>query len=245
MSLGSVQIWEMVHRAQTEAMERLLRAWDREIEAEFERLRERAQRQHQQQLREGAEARRKLLEEMGEAALNASVAAYLTGLAETAEANDTSAVTASVGLPTSAITELAPLLARVQDEVREGKMDSPLLEAQRSVATAMDRGLIPSPADLQSLLLAAGQTQQAKAFGELAERLRADSSFRNPAIQYRSTHDRISALSDEVKLLKGIGSENLVRLITEPQSLAKVSLGSTPQTASPLDRALDILQRRS
>lgn len=234
---------EVIRRSQAEAMERLLEAWDHEIEEAFADLRRRQGEINQELTKRAIEAQREYSQELQDQALNASLGPYLEGLANAAEDNPS---IAAPSLPAAQMTTLSDLIGDVRAEVLEGQTDSPLFELQQSLADQIDRGFVPHPGDVAALLTEAGLDTPAYAFATLAERLEQASSTesgRSPALQFHGTQSRATVLQDEVRLLGKLGAETIVALICDPKS-AKAVAGQQPVAKDAVDRALDAFLTR-
>ncbi|MBI2375399.1 MAG: hypothetical protein HYV07_15495 [Deltaproteobacteria bacterium] len=250
---------EAVWQAQSAAMDALLNSWEAEIERDYERLREEAKQIEARKTEDAIEAQRTearsrqqrdLVDRLDANALAQS----LTGLAIAAEKNDNSAVAIPSGVKVASALLVGPaidgLLDKVQDEILEGRSDSPLGD-DASIRWALGHGLIPHPGDVASALDRRGLDKDfAARFSELGQRLDLlnDKSFRNPQLQGVIGHERVGILKQHVELLGAYSSQRLVTLARDPEALKGTVSPALPSASargsmkpSELNRILDKL----
>jgi hypothetical protein len=229
---------DVARSAASRNVDQLLKAWDLEIQAAFEKLRKKGAELDQQKRAENAEQRRLLAQEAADRALGEAVGNYLEGLANQARSNDSSAVTvpsgyraASLVLSGPPIADIHALIGNILEDIVDGRSDSPS-RAQQSAAWALGQGLSPHPGDLAAILDGAGADQAwSSHFREIGAALeRVDAArFKHAQLQGFTGHERINLLQEHVSALKAYGSDRLVDLVTRPASLT----GGTRAPADP------------
>ena len=114
------------------------------------------------------------------------------------------------------------LLDRVEDEILEGALDSPLAKSDASIRWALGHGFMPHPGDLaQSMNRHGLDAEFAHRFADLGQKLEqlGDKAFRNPQLQGVVGHEKVGLLKEQVALLGAYTPERLVSLATNPASL--------------------------
>ncbi|MBI4819902.1 MAG: hypothetical protein HY791_26750 [Deltaproteobacteria bacterium] len=222
---------QAVWQAQSAAVDTLLNSWEREIELDAERLREEGQRIEAKKTEDAIEAQRTefrlqsqqdVVERLDANALGRS----LEGLAIAAEKNDNAAVSIPSGIKVASALLVGPaigsLLDKVEDEVLEGRSDSPFAQSDASIRWALGHGMMPHPTDLASSMQGRGLDRDfATRFSELGQRLDqlSEKSFRNPQLQGVVGHERLGILKEHVQLLGAYSSQRLVSLVRDPEAL--------------------------
>lgn len=226
---------DMVQDAISQNMDRLIQAWDKEIDAAFEALRQKAAQMEVTKRLENDQARRRLSQEAADSALSSSVASYLEGLAVQAQANDASAVCVPTGFLAAstmicgpALAGLADLIDDIQGEVNEGSSDSPIVVARQSAAWALGEGLPPHGRDLSAILDHFGlDAAWSERFSALATRLD-DAQLKNPGhgqLKGVVGHERINLLREHIKTLDAFGGPRLIGLVSNPAGLVGTNPG--------------------
>lgn len=233
-----------VQDAQSRNMERLLRAWDAEIEAAAEHLRKEAVRIANEQAARALEQSKAQAQEAADAALTHSISSYLEGLAVQAQSNDASAVSipsgvrvASTSFAGPALTEISALVSEAEREIGEGRFDSATESSQRSATWALEHGLMPHPGDLGRLVAASGvDASWGERFSQLGAKLDnidAGASVRHGQMKAYLAHEKLGALQDYVNVLGAFGGGRVVGLVSNPASLGGIgALSGTPPTSS-------------
>lgn len=216
---------KVIEDAQRQSMERLLRAWDEEIEA--------AKLAHleivRRQAREDAEA----------ACLAQAVAASLEGLLEQAEGGaDEAAATIPEGVRVASTVVGGPSIAALSALISEvHEADRSVHAAQRSAAWALGHQYIPHPGDLAEILGQLGvDAPWAARFRENGNKLDAlgAEAFRNPQLQAFTGAQRLDLLRDTVRLLDAYSPDRTLRLVARPGSLLELPgrVGAPPAAAA-------------
>ncbi len=242
---GADMARDLQRQAQNESMRHLLTAWDKEIEAAFEHLRQQAAEQAQVQKAEASEARRKRSLEAQDRALAAAVSSYLQQAANVAEDGGLPTLSiptgyraASLVLAGPAVGEINALLSDIQHELKD-RGDDPALSAQASATWALGAGLAPHPADLATIL---GAAQIDPSYGERFEDLaRQLASLEGPQPKHGQLkgfagHQKIDVLQDHVKVMGAFGAPRLINVLGHPASLIGTTATNAPPTRGVVDR---------
>jgi hypothetical protein len=249
-------------------MDRLLEAWDRELEAHARAL-EAASREHAQEAlaraalerrEDRAAARREIAEDRleqrraSDAALAAAVETCLRGLVAQAASGDDvglaipSGVRVAGALGGTSPAEIAALAAEARSADED--VQHP---AQRSALWALGAGLMPHPADLAELLERAGRDPSwQEGWTTLAKQLdRAPDPSGPPKLRATAAGERLDVLAAEKKLLASYGGARVLTLVARPGDLTAdlpkrcPPVGGGPKMGqAALDRVLDGLFSR-
>lgn len=224
--------------AQNQRMREMMKAWDLEIAAAFERLRTQATEQNELKKAEGSEARRRQAAEAADAALAAAVTNYLHGLFADA-ADSPASITvptgfraASLVLAGPALGEINALLSDIQEAMGDDD-DQPAMRAQASASWALGRGFAPHPGDLATVLAAADTDPlYADRFGALSKSLDGLDSDqpKHGQLKAYAGHQRIDLLKDHVQVVRAFGGSRLLDLLHRPGALADTSAKQAPPT---------------
>jgi hypothetical protein len=216
MSLLTRQLLDEVRAAEQRSLNALLEAWDKELDAQAEALREAEKKRQAQAALEAVQV--------------AAFESHIRGLVAQARGGaDVSIPSGMRAASTLAIgpcdAELDALLATV-DDAELAFAD----QARRSAAWALRQGLLPHPSDLASTM----ETRDppwAAAFRELGHKLDSLDAVKHahPRLQAVSGGERVDVLRREVQLLKAYSPERTLTLIAQPEKLgAPLSLAPPP-----------------
>lgn len=224
-------------QAQSAAIDTLLDAWAKEIERGTERLKEEAKEiarlKDQQAIEAGREQAR-----IAQETQNANAyAAYLSGLAITAQDNDSVTVPTGFRVASGVVSgpPIAELIADVSAEIQDGD-DTHDLRARQSIQFALGHGLMPHPSDLSEVLEARGiDADWAAKFQDLGQALDAldTNAFKNAQLKGVVGHNRIDVLSQHVKLLAAYSPDRILTITTKPDALKATPAPTLPSLQAP------------
>lgn len=238
MGMSTNELLRELYQAQQASMQRMLEAWDRELDAQAEAFREAAKKQ----------AAKDAIAAQNAAALEV----YLEGLVAQAKAGADVSVTIPAGIRVASQIANAPSAAELEallDEIDDS--EASFASAQRSAAWALGHGLMPHPGDLSSLMRAgrvdAPFAERLEGLAGQLERLDATPT-KHPKLAVLAAHDRLFALQDQVGVMKAYGPERTLDLVRQPGRLVgntQSPLPNPPSQRGPkmgrqaLDRVLD------
>ena len=221
---------QMIEASASQAIDALLKSWDKELDAAFEAIRKRGAELEQLKHAEAASARRALSEQAADEVLASAVRHHLQSLAIEIEAGHVAPAgcrAASMLLAGPPVGDLSQLIAAVQAETGEELAEEAIHPAQNSIAWALSEGLPPHGHDIATLLGRADtDTAWAKHFSTLARRLEGDGpGFKNPQLQGHTAHGKMDALAEHVHALSTFGTQRLVNLVVDPRRLSGTQAG--------------------
>ena len=191
----------MIYEAQQASMQRMLEAWDRELEAQAEAFRE--------------AAKQKAAQEVVAAQNAAALEVYLEGLVAQAKGGSDVSVSIPSGIRVAGNLACAPSLAELESLVDEiDATEANYAIAQRSAAWAIGHGMMPHPGDLAEIMNGVNlDAPFASRLSDLAgqlDKIDAKASG-HPKLALLGAHDRLSTLQDQVGVMKAYGGERTLR----------------------------------
>ncbi len=234
----------MLYEQQQASMQRMLEAWDKELDAQAAAFREVASKQVDAQALQDQ--------------LTSGLEVYLAGQVAQAQGGSDVSISIPSGVQIAGALASAPAVAELEslaDHI-EGA-EASVAQSQQSAAWALQHAFMPHPEDLSKLMKAGGVD------APFAERLSAMSSLlkaldgaatKHPQMAMDVAQQRVHTLKDQVGVMKAYGAERTLALIKNPTSL-KTSLQSkvpaVPKAGGPkmghaaLGKVLDGLFKRS
>jgi hypothetical protein len=234
----------MIYEQQQASMQRMLEAWDNEIEAQAAAFKEIASKQADAQALQDQ--------------LTSGLEVYLAGQVAQAQGGSDVSISIPSGVQIAGALASAPSGAEIEslaDHV-EG-VEADVAKAQNSAAWALQHAFMPHPEDLSKLMKAGGVD------APFAERLSAMSNLlkaldgaatKHPQMAMAVAQERVHTLKDQVGVMKAYGPKRTLDLIKNPMTL-KTSLARAvppvPQAGGPkmghaaLGKVLDNLFKRS
>jgi hypothetical protein len=237
----------IAEEAASRRMDEMLRAWDKEIQQEFEALREDEKKHEIERDQQTQVELHRAQQEAADLALDAAVANALQNAITDSKGGEKS-LTIPTGVHVASTTihgpgvDLAALREELDDD-RDTLIDSAKSQQARDSAMwALGHGLMPHPGDLSTLLKSAHVDQDyAGRFDNLKlelNKIDRDSQNRNPQIQGYNAHQRVGVLNELNEALASFGAQRLVALIVRPSRLQTIApAGALPS----LDSARNVL----
>lgn len=222
MGLTTNELLRSLHDSQQASMQRMLEAWDKELDAAAEAFRQSQERHAAQQAVQALDA--------------AALEVYLRGLIAQAQGGSDVSVTIPSGIRVASDLALGPAAAELSELVDQIDQTEANVAAQqqRSAAWALGAGLMPHPGDLSDLMRTVGvDAPFSDRLADLAKAL--DRPGGGPVqLQLHAAHDRLFALKDQVQVLRAYGPDRTLNLVRNPAQLS----GTQAKTAlpAPLDR---------
>lgn len=232
-----------LYEQQQASMQRLLEAWDKELDAQAEAFREAAKKQAAQEAVQSQDA--------------AALGVYLEGLIAQAKGGSDVSVGIPSGVRIASHLAFAPSAAELEsllDLVESSESD--FARAQKSAAWALSQALMPHPGDLSDLMRA-GRVDDgfAERLQDLSTKLSTlhSAPIKHPQLAALAAQDRLLTLKDQVGVMKGYGAERTLALVKNPLGLKdslQRAVPGPPQSRGPkmgheaLGRVLDSLFKR-
>lgn len=243
MNLTTSNLLHELHEQQQASMQRMLEAWDKELDAQAEAFREAAKKQAAQEAVQGQNA--------------AALGVYLEGLIAQAKGGSDISVSIPSGMRIASHLAFAPAAAELEslaDAANDSEAE--FAHAQASAAFALSHALMPHPGDLEALM------RGAKVDAPFADRLNAIATqldrldrapTQHPQMAAMAAQDRLLSLKDQVGVMKAYGAQRTIELVKNPLKLGASlnrAVPGPPQSRGPkmghaaLGKVLDGLFKR-
>lgn len=235
MSAVSQMLRLQIEEAQQQALNRLLEAWDKELQAAAELFAE--------------QKRKKQIADADQALESAAAERHLAGLVAQAVAGADISISIPSGVRVATDLVSAAVDADLSALLLRSLGDADLPQDQRSVAWAMGHGMIPHPGDLASIMDRRGlDGSWAAHLHELGQKLDAMGPKPLPQVQLV----KLDALHGVVGTLKAYPADRLLGLAVMPEAISATSAKPakeqllSPRRVPPvvLAKALDALLAR-
>ena len=244
MNRSQLSAW-MIQDSVSKNMERLLDAWDKELEAAEKASRERAKQIHAEKSKEAQQTARENYQENLIDAEASRLLHYVTGALNHAEANESISITIPSGVQVASQAIVAPQVGELLEAIGDLRAeindndDQIINRAQYSAVWATAHGFAPHPRDIADLVGAYPKGEAwAQRFAELSQNLQtAQQTDKQPGqLQGYLAHKEIDTLRSHVQHLQALGPKTLSKLIsTKPNR--PLQLGAPPRFVSKQDTA--------
>lgn len=226
----------MLYDAASDNVDRLLKSWREQIEADYQLILKAGEKLRQDDDAARQLAQRQAQQQAMDAALDHAVADYVENLLSKAQSVDVGAlqlpgIRSVSGVSSGAMAEISALASEVMEANLNNADGNPELEARRSALGALERGLVPHPGDLSTVQHAKKlDLAFAQHFAELGQKIeRLDgSSFKHPRLKVDSGLQRLNLLRDYGDHLNAYGSDRLIQLVGKPEMLVGVPTPALP-----------------
>jgi|GEM_PF-5393113 len=233
MNRSQLSAW-MIQDSVSKNMERLLDAWDKEIEAAEKASRERAKQIHAEKSKEAQQAARRNDQETLIDAEASRLLHYVTGALNHAEANESISITIPNGVQVASQAIVAPQVGELLEAIGDLKAeindndDQIIDRAQYSALWAAAHGFAPHPNDIADLIRAHPEGEAwAKRFVDFSQNLKAAQRTENQPGQLQGylAHKEIDTLRSHVQHLQALGPKTLSGLIsTKPNGTLPIGV---------------------
>ncbi|MEE2903944.1 MAG: hypothetical protein VYC39_16575 [Myxococcota bacterium] len=244
MNLSQLSAW-MIQESVSKNMERLLDAWNKELEAAEKTSRELAKQIHAEKSKEAQQTARENYQENLVDAEASRLLHYVNGALNHAEANESISITipsgvqvASQAIVATQVGELLEAIGDLRAEINDND-DQIINRAQYSAVWATAHGFVPHPRDIADLVRAYPQGEAwAQRFAEFSQNLKTAQHTENQPgrLQGYLAHKEIDTLRSHVQHLQALGTKALSKLISTKPSTA-LPLGAPPRFISKQDAA--------